>query len=152
MLRNVAAVVAGYVSIVVFVMITFSLAWLAMGPSLAFREGTTEVTEAWIAVVMPLNLIGAAIGGWIARRIGRGNGAVAGLAVFIVVLGLALAVVNMNATREPLARPVTELATFEAASYAIQPTWYEFVVPFVGAIGVLLGGRMRRGPQPVPAT
>jgi len=39
----------------------------------------------------------------------------------------------------------------QAATYAVAPTGYEFLNPFVGAVGVVLGGALRPR-RPMDAT
>ena len=38
---------------------------------------------------------------------------------------------------------VEGMSAFSAASEAVQPLWYNFLVPIVGAVSVLIGGRLR---------
>ncbi|HUP64558.1 MAG TPA: hypothetical protein VM557_04695, partial [Thermoanaerobaculia bacterium] len=91
-----------------------------------------------------VSFIAAWIGGMVAARIGRRRGAVYALAGLVVVLGLVSAGVAMSAA--PPALPERPLSTMEAASFAKQPTWYSFVLPVVGVIGVLAGGGALRRP------
>ncbi|MEE8525205.1 MAG: hypothetical protein V3T72_14815 [Thermoanaerobaculia bacterium] len=101
MWRKVLAVVAGYAVMVVFIMVTLTIAWSVLGPSFAFEEGTSEVTAGWMAVNLPLSFLGAALGGWAAALIGRGSGAVKILAGLIFVLGLGMAVAHVNFALKP---------------------------------------------------
>jgi hypothetical protein len=148
MLRAIAAVIAGYLAMAIAVFVTLTLAWVALGPGFAFKAGTTEVTFGWIAINLPLSFVCALLGGWVAAKIARRPGPVKALAAVILVLGLGMAVahlfVDSSAASEEAADRVTqeeEVSTFEAASEAIQPPWYNFLLPFLGAAGVLLGGR-----------
>ena len=38
------------------------------------------------------------------------------------------------------------MTLFEAASESVAPPWYNFTIPVVGCIGVLVGGGLRRRP------
>lgn len=152
--RAILAVIGGYLAMAILVMVTLSLAWVAMGPELAYEEGTTRVTAAWLAVNIPLSLIAAVVGGWVASAIARRWQPVYVLAGAILVVGLGMAVAHLfvdepsgKAATEEVGR-ATEMSTFEAASEAVQPTWYNFVIPFVGVAGVWVGGRLKLGAGP----
>ncbi len=154
MSRAIFAVVAGYFAMIVWIMVTVTIAWKTLGPAFAFKEGTTEVTVGWLAVNLPLSLLGAVLGGWVAAFVGRSptGGPVKALAVLILVLGLATGVAHLYVDPAPEDReaaaaeekPVTEMSGFQASSEAIQPTWYNFVIGPLGFAGVWLGGTLQR--------
>ncbi|MEW6758820.1 MAG: hypothetical protein AB1347_11415 [Acidobacteriota bacterium] len=144
MWRAVGAVVAGYVVIALFVMVGFTVAWLVLGPGFAFEAGTTKVTAGWLLMATPVNLAAALLGGWTAGAIARdGRGAaVKVLAGIVLGLGLILAILHLGA--EPAVPPADlDLSTFQAASYAIQPKWFDFFVALLGGAGVLVGGCLK---------
>ena len=161
MLRKILAVVAGYLVMAVFIALTLTLAWFALGPSFAFRPGTTEVTVGWMAVNLPLSFLGAVVGGWITAMIGQDKLPVKILAGLILVLGLAMAFAQLSVDPAPEERqaaaaeqptsapepsgPSDELSAYSASSEAIQPTWYNFVLPLIGLGGVLVGGLVLGG-------
>jgi hypothetical protein len=151
MWRILGGVVLGYLAMVLWVMATFTALWLVLGQEAAFRPGTSQVTGAWLAGSLPLAFLGAVLGGWAAFRIGRerGRGAVAWLIGVVLVVGLVSAVTTMGA--EPAGPPPAGLGPFEAASQAVQPLWYAWLMPFVGAAGVWLGGRRWGSPPQRPA-
>lgn len=145
MLRPILAVVTGYLAIAAFVMVAFSAVWLALGASFAFRPGTVEVTAGWMLMAVPVNLAAAILGGltctWMSRSAsGRPVQVLAGL---VLALGILSAVLSLSAD-PPAPPPGTDLTTFAAAQYAVQPSWYEFTLPVIGVVGVLLGGVLGR--------
>ena len=151
MVRPITAVLVGYLVMAAWIMATLTLAWKLLGPSFAFHPGTTQVSLGWVAVTLPLSFgLGAVLGGFIAGSIARSreNKAVRALAVIVLVLGLVMAVkdlVSDPAGRDPASDPVVvieEMSAFEASSEAVRPTWYSFLIPFVGLAGILLGGRL----------
>jgi hypothetical protein len=161
MLRTVAAILLGYAAIFLVVASSFTLLWMGMGQERAFHPGTTQVTFAWILATLPLNLVAALLGGYVAAMVDRGRPrfAAAGLAVVILVLGVGAAVSRTlaDAPASPVAPPQAGMGAFEAATLAIQPLWVAWVLPLVGAVGAWYGGRFRarqmggRGPAGVPA-
>ena len=144
-MRTVLAVIAGYAVMVIFVMTAFTLAYMAGGADFAFRSGTLDVTVGWLLMATLCNFVAACLGGWIASVIAREKGAVAvkALAGVLLVLGMAIAVWNLMADRPAPSKAIAQLSSSEAAKYARQPSWYEFLIPLIGAAGVLIGGRGR---------
>lgn len=146
-MRSALAVVAGYLVIAVFILTAFTLAYLAGGSQFAFQTGSLEVTPAWLLMATAVNFVAAALGGFICAFIAkeRAAGAVRMLAAVILLLGIVLASVHLaKPARSTPPRPIAELTSAEAAQFARQPAWYEFLVSFIGAAGVLFGGRSRK--------
>lgn len=143
-MRPIAAVIVGYLVMAIFIMITFSVTWMIVGSSFAFEPGTVNVTSRWIAIAVVLSIAGALLGGWTAAKIARSAGPVRALAALVFLLGVALAIVHLRIERPLPSKPISELRTYEAANYAVQPVWYDFALPLIGAIGVATGGAMAR--------
>jgi hypothetical protein len=148
MLRSALAIVVGYAALAVFIMVAFTLLWLVVGQGRAFAPGTTDVTWAWLAASLPLNLMAAALGGWVAARIAadRPQVAVTGLVMAILVLGFWAAAsqgVSVQGDAPPPAPPPDNLGPMEAARLASQPLWVAWVLPILGAVGAWFGGSVR---------
>ncbi len=149
MLRTIFAVIVGYLVMIVFALLGIGIAWLLLGATGAFREGTTTASTTWSLFNCVFGFIGAMLGGLAAARIGKHdtNLPVKILAGFALVFGLFLAVMTETMSGEPTPLPegktVAELSFTEAGSVAKSPAWYNFTIPFIGAIGVLVGGRQR---------
>lgn len=150
--RSIAAVIGGYVAMALWVMLALSLAWTALGPGFAFRDGTTKVSLGWIAVALFTGALGALLGGFVARRIAAGasDRPIQALAAIVLVLGLASALFQpAPQERPPFEGDIREMSAADAATVAEQPRWYPYVIAFVGFFGVLAGGR-RRAPGGLP--
>ncbi len=143
MWRSVGAVVVGYVVMFAFVFVSLSIAYLILGTDGAFQSGTYEVSVAWIVVSFVLSFVAAMLGGLVSAAIGKGSRAPLGLAVLVLVLGLAMAVPVLTAPEQDAATRDEAVATFEAMSQARQPGWVAVLTPIVGAVGVLIGGSLR---------
>jgi hypothetical protein len=144
-MRVAVAAVVGYIVYFVWIAVTFSLLWLATGAAFAYEPGSTRVTFGWLAAATPINVIGAALAGWMALWIAKGNrkGVVA-LAVLMLLLGLTFAVINLSSDRSlPAGKTPATLSAQEAGQYSIQPTWYDFAIPLLAAAAVMVGGRKR---------
>ncbi|MCI0350137.1 MAG: hypothetical protein L0Z53_11995 [Acidobacteriales bacterium] len=145
--RLILAVVLGYAVMFAFVFLTFSAAYLAMGTDGAFQPGTYEASMQWLVVSFVLGFIGAMAGGctavWIAQRMKAGHA----LALVVLVLGFALAgaMAMAPADTRPTVR-TGDVPNFEAMQNARQPMWVALLNPLVGAIGVIVGARMKGAP------
>lgn len=149
MARTILGAVFGYIAMVIFVMASFSLAYLAMGPETAYKQGSFEVSGIWIAASFVLGFVAALIGGAVSVIVARRVAAATALAVFTVVLGFILAVAMATSTKAQDVGPRTaEVSAVEAMNKSITPTWVAFANPILGAAGVLLGGRVGRRPTP----
>lgn len=145
MLRSILAAVVGYVALVLVVLAGIGVAWLALGGAGAFDGEGPAPSTPWMALNLLSGLIAAVVGGLVARRIGGSQLAVRILVGIVLVLGLVTAVMAGSAKgdREPLDKPVAEMSFQEAGQHAVQPAWYNWIIPLVGAAGVLIGGRER---------
>ena len=142
MLRNILAAVAGYIAMAAALFTLFALLWLTVGPSRAFEPGSWEVPVGWALVQLVLGLVGAYIGGQVCARVahdGRGATILIGL---VIVLGVVNALMAPETATGP--RP-DDVSMMEATAGALQPAWFNWLNPVIGAIGVWLGSRKSGG-------
>lgn len=153
MARAVAGVILGYLVMAALVFATFTAMYLAMGADRAFRAGTYDVTPGWIAGSLVLSVIAALLGGWVCAVVSKSRNAVSTLAALVLVFGVASAVMEDRRRDElaPAARtgPVSNM---EAMNQAVQPAWLSWLLPVIGAGGVLAGGRRRGALLIAPGT
>jgi hypothetical protein len=148
MVRNILAVIVGYIAIGLFVFISFSILYAILGTEGSFQPGTFEVSTIWIIMSFILGIIAALFGGYVCILISKNQKAVLFLAGFVLILGLVMAIVTLSVPQSSEA--LTRIGTVEgmdAMNKAITPTWINFVNPFIGAIFVFLGGRFRKENQ-----
>lgn len=149
MLRNIGGVVLGYICMALLIFITFSAAYLLMGPDSAFKPGTYDVSGLWMVTSFVLAFMAAMVGGYICARIARGNRAPIALAVLVLVLGVLAAVPALMASSGEGGRKTRAggVSNMEAMQNAVQPGWIAVLNPIIGAAAVLIGARLkRRGP------
>ena len=122
MLRSIGAVLGGYLTMALLTMAMFA-ALMAFGGS---KEPPATPPTWFTLTVLGLGIVWAGAGGWVCAHLARDARwkHVAWLAGLVVVLGVASA-----------------FAPQESAG----PGWYRFALPLIGAVGVLLGGRVRVG-------
>jgi len=151
MLRTVGSVILGYIVMAAFVFISFSLLYVAMGPDRAYQPGTFEVSGLWVVVSFVLSFIAAVLGGWVCVLIAKTELGPQILAAAILVFGLVLAVMELgNAPADvPTVRDAA-VGVMDAMRYSQNPTWINFVTPFVAVVGILAGAKLvGRKPDPV---
>jgi len=150
MLRSIGAAIAGYLVIAASVFGGLTLAYVAMGANRAFEPGAYEVSLVWIVTSFAVSLAAAVLGGWVARSVARSIRGPWILAGVVVVLGLALALpVLLGDPGAVGSRPDT-VGAMEAMMAARTPAWVQLLNPFVGLLGVLLGGGALAGSKSSP--
>jgi hypothetical protein len=145
MARTVVGIIVGYLTMFVLVSITFMGVFLLMGTEWSFKPGSFEASNGWVAMALVSNFIIGVVGGLICVLIARGEKAPLVLAIVVFVLGLVLAIPAVIArnTYGGLAR-TGNVTQAEAMQKANEPIWAPFTFPVLGAVGVLLGGKLKR--------
>jgi len=143
MLRNILGVIGGYLSMFLFVFITFSLLYLILGTERAFQPGTYDVTVTWLIASIILSIIAAVLGGLVCVIIAKNQKAGTILAVVVLVLCLAMAIPVLLAPDSNTER-TSDVDGMEAMSMAKQPIFIALLNPLIGAVGVLYGSRPRK--------
>lgn len=143
MLRRILGVIGGYVFIVAFIMGTFTALYAILGADGAYEPGTYVVSMSWIIPTFILSFVAAVAGGWICFLISRSLGSVTVFAGIVLVLGLVLAVMQASADTVIELREGA-VSNSEAMQKSIQPLWVAIANPVVGAMGILIGGRLKK--------
>ena len=145
MVRTIIGVIVGYVLMFILNFAAFVALYAVLGPEQAFAPGLYLASTKWIAISAVILLITGTIAGLVAALIARGGRAPLALAIVVVVLGVLLAIpammkANMNAK---LIRS-GDVPSMQAAQLAYWPVWCPFAFPFISAIGVMVGGKLKR--------
>jgi hypothetical protein len=122
MLHSIFAILAGFFVIVVGVLGTTPLVARLLG-----QEMSPTPAPAYLMSNLVAGFFCAVIGGWVAARLAPGGPAIHGdvLAGLVLILGVATAAQG-------------------GAARSGQPRWYVWLLPFIGAAGVVLGGLLGR--------
>jgi len=143
--RMIAGVLVGYITMFALVFATFSLAYLMLGSEGSFKPDSFEVTGTWLVVSIILSLIAAVGGGLVAGWISRDPRTLVYLAGLVIVLGIGMAIPEtMHDDRNDPVFRSSELSNRDAMMQAQQPLWLTFLNPFLGAMGVMVGGGLGR--------
>lgn len=147
MVRYILGIVTGYISIVVFIFITFTLLYWLLGADGAFTPGTYNVSMTWIIFSLVLGFIGAVIGGYIAVKIAKHFNAGLILAAVVFILGVIMAIpaLNMDEEKKNIMRD-SSVSNMEAMQKAQQPEFILIINPLLGAIGAIAGAMILRKP------
>jgi len=99
----------------------------------------------WMGTAFVASFVIAIIAGVVCAAIARGGKAPLILALVVFILGLLLAIPSLMAkrTNAGLVRS-GDVPMMEAMQKAQEPDWAPFVLPFIGAAGVLIGARLKR--------
>lgn len=141
MLRAIAAVVAGYVTLAV---VLFALAFAGVGivgVEPVYNPGTYVVSNFWGVCMLLMALASSILGGWVCALIARSPAPTRAFAAVVIVLGVVVGVGERFAP-PPGPRPVGE-PIMRGASKASHPGWLLIVRPLVGAAGVVIGAGFR---------
>jgi hypothetical protein len=140
MVRFIAAIVVGYLVMLVLVFVLFTAAYPLFGVDRLFEPGTYHAATGWIAMSFVIGLTAAMSGGQTAARIAPKTQAPLWLATVVLVLGGLMAIpVAMSAdSNRGGVRPPTATMS-DAMAHAQQPLWVALLNPLVGAVGVLIG-------------
>jgi len=144
--RIVGGVVAGYAVMFVGVMGLMTVGWMVLGAGGAFLPDSWDISRSWILMSLVVGVVAAMAGGYVCIAIGKDPAAIMWLLALVLVLGLAIAVMQLLGAETPVRVRPTSMSMRDAMSGAQQPIWLAFLNPIVGVIGVVFGARMR-GPS-----
>ena len=145
MVRSVLAVILGYILMFILQVAAFMTIYTLMGPDWSFKPASYQASTPWTAMQFGVIVVTAIIGGLICAAIAKGGRAPLVLAAVVLVLGLGLAVLS-TALRPADTHEVRtgNVPNMEAMSKARHPVWVVFLGPFLGAAGVVIGGKLKR--------
>jgi hypothetical protein len=145
MARSVIAVIVSYIIMFALNFLGFVTLYAIVGPNNAFKHASYLASNRWIAMSFVMIFVTGIIGGLICALIARGGKAPLALAIVVIVLGLLLAVPElMKARAKATLVRAGGVSQMEAAQNAYWPDWAPFTFPIIGAIGVFIGGRLKK--------
>jgi hypothetical protein len=140
MVRFVAAIVIGYLVMLLVVFGMFALVYPLVGVDLLFQPGSYQAAAGWITLSLVFGLMAAMSAGQTAMRIAPGTQAPMWLAAIVLVLGGLMAVpVAMSANYTRGGKRSANVTMSDVMAHAEQPLWAAVLNPLVCAAGVLVG-------------
>jgi hypothetical protein len=143
MARKIIGVIAGYVTMFVFVFLSFTILFLIIGPDGAFQSGSYQVSTTWLILSFVLGLIAAILGGLVCVLIAKERKIALWLAGIVLVLGFLLAIPALGEAESHTVRE-GNVDNMDAMQNAKQPPITLILNPIIGAIGVLAGSRLKK--------
>jgi len=145
MARSILAVVVAYVVMFILAFIAFATAFLALDPGIIFKPGIYEASITWIGIAFVIQFVIAIIGGFVCAAIANGGRTPFALAILAIVLGIGVALADMNKAKAKagLVRN-SDTPRLEAVQKAYWPVAVPFAFPFASAVGIVIGGKLRR--------
>jgi hypothetical protein len=142
MVRSVLAVIGSYVLMFILLFACFTGVYLVWGVNNAFRPGVYDVSRRWLVAAAAINFIIPVIAGLVCAAIAKGGKAPIALAILVLAVGLLLGAIKPQ-PQGPNVR-AGDVPNIEAMQHARNPSWAVFGMPFIAALGVLVGSRLRR--------
>ena len=145
MLRSVLAVIVAYILMFILQVAVFTTIYTLVGADWSFKPASYQASTRWTVMQFAVLMVTGIIGGLICVVIARGGKAPLALAGLVLVLGFGLAVLG-TALRPADTHAIRagNVPNMEAMSKARHPTWVVFLGPVIGAVGVVIGGKLRR--------
>ena len=145
MLRSALGVILGYIVMFVLQVIAFMTIYSIVGANWSFKPASYQASTRWTVMQFGVILVTTIIAGLICALIAQGGKAPLVLAAVVLVLGVALGVAG-TALRPADTHEVRagDIPNMEAMSKARHPTWVIFLGPVIGAVGVVIGGKLKR--------
>jgi hypothetical protein len=124
---------------------TFMTVYPMVGAEWAFEPASFQASTRWTIMTFVVIFVTSAIAGLICALIARGGKAPLVLAAVVLIVGIGLAATVLVArSGEQIEVRRGDVPSMEAMSKARQHSWVIFTGPIVGALGILVGGKLKR--------
>jgi hypothetical protein len=144
MLRSIVGVIVGYFVIFVFFFAIFTGLYLALGVEHIFQPDSYEVSTLWLVLSAAISLCGSILGGYVCAAVSKSKRTCEVFAGIILIILILFCIPKMR-DRTPHVR-AGEVSNLDAMRLTQMPIWMHLLNPVLGAVGVLLGARMKRLP------
>ena len=144
MLRSVLAVIVALILFVILQVASFMTMYGLMGTDWSFKPASYHASTRWTAMQFVIIIVTSIIAGLICAAIAKGGKAPLALAAVVLVLGLGAALLRTSMHPDTQEVRIGYVSQKDARDKAIHPTWVVFLGPVIGAVGVVIGGKLRR--------
>ena len=145
MLKSILAVIVGYIVMAICAFALFTCTYLALGVDRVFEPDSYTVSMLWVTLMIAITLICGIIGGLICAAISKSKRTCLAFAGIVFVLSLVFAIPHIRKEPSTAVRS-GDVPNLQAMQLAQQPVWLCVVNPILGAVGILLGARMKKLP------
>jgi MFS family permease len=144
MLRSVLGVIVAFILLGILQVAAFMTMYALMGTDWSFKPTSYQASTRWTAMQFVIVLVTSIIAGLICAAIAKGGRAPLALAAVVLVLGLGVAVLSTSMRPDTHEVRIGSVSQKDARDKARHPVWVVFLGPFIGAVGVVIGGKLRR--------
>lgn len=145
MVKSILAVIVGYIVMAIFAFAVYTCAYLGLGAERVFEPDSYNVSMIWIVIMIVIGLIGGILGGVVCAAISKSKRACVAFAGIVLGLGLIGSIIT-EMKEHPSVPRTGDVPNIAAMQMAQTPAWLCFLTPVVGAVGVMLGARMKKLP------
>ena len=144
MLRSVLGVIVAFILLAILQVASFMTMYGLMGTDWSFKPASYQPSTRWTAMQFVIIMVTSIIAGLICAAIARGGKAPLALAAVVLVLGLGAALLRTSLRPDTHEARIGSVSQQDARDKARHPLWVVFLGPFIGAVGVVIGGKLRR--------
>ena len=144
MLRSVLAVIVALILLVILQVASFMSMYGLMGADWSFKPASYQASARWTAMQLVIIIVTSIIAGLICAAIAKGGKAPLALAAVVLVLGLGAALLRTSLHSDTQEVRIGNVSQKDARDKARHPTWVVFLGPVIGAVGVVIGGKLKR--------
>ncbi len=143
MLRLILGVIVSYAVLFLLWSALFFGAYALLGPERVFQPDSYEVSTLWLVLTGVITFCGAIAAGYLCAMMSRSNRACQILAFVVFLIAILVCIKAMRRDTGGLHVRAGEVTKLEAVQLAVSPTWLDLLNPVIGAVGVLIGARMK---------
>lgn len=142
MLRSIIGVVVGYAVLSVFFLAVFAGAYFVLGLERIFQPDSYEVSKLWLVLSAAISLGGSMLAGYICATISRSKRTCELFAAIILIILILFCIPKLR-DPSPHVR-AGDVSFMDSMRLTQMPVWMHALNPVLGAVGVLLGARMKQ--------
>ena len=134
--------IVGYAAISLFFFAAFTGVYFALGVERIFQSDSYEVSTLWLVLSAAIGLGGGILGGYVCAAISRSKRTCELFAAIVLIILVLFCLPKMR-DPNPHVR-AGEVSSMDAMRLTQMPLWMHVLNPVLGAVGVLLGARMKK--------
>ena len=143
--RSIAAVIVSYIVMFVLQFAVFMTVYTVMGPNWSFKPVSYQASTRWTVMQFAVVFVTALIAGLVCALIAKGGKAPLALAVVALAIGFTLGAIHI-ATQPADTHELrtADVPNMVAMTKARHPMWVIFAGPVIAALGIVVGGKLKR--------
>ena len=148
MVRSILAVIGSYIAMCILVMALFMAMWFGLGLDVLLKPGSFQGSIVITILAPAISLVCGIFGGWLCATIARSLKPVTALSLLVLILGLVMAYFTLQKPYPADPRPAG-MTVQQLMEVGREPNWFAIANPIIGAVAVMIGGRLRGKPRTI---